>query len=179
MLISIKQVKTAPQDELLEVKLSNGSQKIFIATEKGKAVYFNEELVSVMGRNTSGVKAIKLAKDDKTVGIEIVDPEGLILTITTKGYGKRTNIQNYRLSGRNVKGIINVKLSEKIGKVIDIEHLIANEELLIISASGKIIRIETDKIPILNRGSRGVKLMSLEVDDYITAVAKISLTEEE
>lgn len=172
-------IKITPQDELLEVKLSNGSQKIFIATEKGKAVYFNEELVSVMGRNASGVKAIKLAKDDKTVGMEIVKSEGYILTITTKGYGKRTDIQSYRLSGRNVKGIINVKLSEKIGKVIDIEHLIGNEELLIISASGKLIRIEADKIPILGRATKGVKLMSLEADDYITSVAKINLIEEE
>jgi DNA gyrase subunit A len=171
-------IKIAPNDELLEVKLSNGKQKIFIATEKGKAVYFNEELVSIMGRNASGVRAIKLSKDDKTVGMEIVDSEGYILTITTKGYGKRTHINNYRLSGRNVKGIINIKLSEKIGNVIDIEHLIAKEELLILSASGKVIRIEADKIPILSRATRGVKLMSLEDNDYITTVAKINLLEE-
>ncbi len=172
-------IKITPDDELLEVKLSDGKQKIFIATEKGKAVYFNEDLVSIMGRNARGVKAIRLSKNDKTVGMEIVNSEGYILTITTKGYGKRTKINSYRLTKRNVKGIINIKLSEKIGNVIDIEHLINDEELLIISTSGKVIRIEADKIPILNRATKGVKLMALDEDDYIASVAKINLIDEE
>jgi len=171
-------MKIASDDELLSVKLSDGKQSIFIGSAFGKAAFFDEKVISIRGRIAGGIKGIKLSLRDYAVGLEIVDTEGYIFTITTKGYGKRTPLAKYRLSGRNVKGVRNIILSEKTGKVVDIEYVKKNDELMVLSATGKVIWIESNQVSSMGRSTKGVKIMGLESDDYVVAVAKPPLLEE-
>lgn len=165
-------MKIDEDDELIAVKLSNGNQKIFIGTSLGKAALFDEKFVSIRSRTAGGIRAIKLSSSDYAIGMEIVNSENYIFTITSKGYGKLTELNKYRLSNRNVKGIINIKLSPKTGTVVDIEYLKKEDELMILSASGKVIWIETSNIPLLGRSARGVKIMSIDEGDTVVAVSK-------
>jgi len=165
-------MKIDEDDELITVKLSKGNQKIFIGTSQGKAALFDEKFVSIRSRTAGGIRAIKLSPSDYAIGMEIVNSENYIFTITSKGYGKITEVNKYRLSNRNVKGIINIKLSAKTGTVVDIEYLKKEDELMILSASGKVIWIETSNIPLLGRSARGVKIMSIDEGDSVVAVSK-------
>ena len=166
------------RDELMDVKLTSGQEEIFLATRYGLAIRFSEEEVRSTGRATRGVKGIALVRDDEVIGMETVRPDAELLSVTANGFGKRTQIAEYRLQARGGKGIINVKTSERNGSVVAIQMVKTEEEIMMISAEGIIIRFNVAGISSLGRATQGVTLMRLDEGDQVVAVAKVFFTEE-
>ena len=161
-------------DRLLTVRVTDGSREILIATANGLAIRFPEEEVRPMGRSAYGVSGIRLRDGDRVVTMEALEPEGEILTVTERGYGKRTPLADYRLQGRLGYGIINLKVSEKTGAVAGVRQVVPGDGLMLITQDGKIIRLNVEGIRVIGRSTQGVKLMDLEGEDRIVAVAKLA-----
>jgi len=162
-------------DQLVNVKLTGGKEEIIIATRGGQAIRFSEEEVRPMGRNTMGVKGIRLVKNDVIIGMEIVRPDAFLLAVTKNGFGKRTLLSEYRAQARGGKGIINIRTSERNGHVVAVQVVKGEEEIMIISAEGIIIRIKAKEISNMGRSTKGVTLMRLDRGDYVVAVAKVDI----
>ncbi|MDI3548517.1 MAG: gyrase subunit [Halanaerobiales bacterium] len=161
-------------DELIDVKYTDGKQNIIIATHKGKAIHFNEKDVRSMGRIAMGVKAITLEKDDYVIGMG-VDSEGDdLLVITEKGYGKRTPLTEYRLQNRGGKGLITANITEKNGNLAGIKVVRDEQELIVITSEGIIIRTDIDGISRMSRNTQGVKVIRIEEGDKVVSLAKIN-----
>jgi DNA gyrase subunit A len=160
-------------DELIAGKLTSGRDTIFLASHEGMAIRFPETDVRDMGRQAYGVYAMDLEKGDYIVGMEIVGEKELILSVTEKGYGKRTAITEYRLQSRAGKGVINVKTAERNGKVVGALSVTEDSEVMIISAQGKIARLDSSEIRESGRSAQGVRLMALEGDDTVAAVCLV------
>jgi DNA gyrase subunit A len=171
-------------DELIGVRLTDGSQIVFLATHEGMAIRFDENDVRSMGRPAYGVRGIDLSKKDYVVGIAITpkerkkngagtDCDCLILSVTENGFGKRTDVDEYRLQSRGGKGVINVKTTARNGKVSSIQLVDETSELVVISQYGKIIRIDTKTVRAAGRSTQGVKLLNLEDEDKVAAAVVI------
>jgi DNA gyrase subunit A len=171
-------------DELVGVRLTDGSQIVFIATHEGMAIRFDENDVRSMGRPAFGVRGIDLGKNDYVVGIAVTPKERrkngdgaecacLILSVTEHGFGKRTDVDEYRLQSRGGKGVINVKTTARNGKVSSIQLVDESSELMVISQYGKIIRIDTKTVRAAGRSTQGVKLLNLEEEDKVAAAVVI------
>ena len=161
-------------DQLISAKLTDGTSDLFISTRNGQAIRFNEEQVREMGRNTRGVKAIKLGKDDVVVSMEILEDGVTILTVTERGFGKRTAIDEYRSQQRGGRGIINLKVTGKTGRVVGIAQVRIDDELMITTDSGKIIRMSMKDIHVIGRNTQGVKLINIDKDEVVTGTAYIA-----
>jgi DNA gyrase subunit A len=161
-------------DELIAADLTNGKDQIFLGTHDGKCIRFHEEDVRDMGRQARGVKGIELIENDFLVGMTVSGDDGLILSVTENGYGKRTYVKEYRAQSRGGKGVINVKTTEKNGRVVAIMKVDDDSEIIIITAQGKIIRLEASAIRAAGRSTQGVKLIDLEVEDKVTAASLIT-----
>ena len=161
-------------DELIAVELTTGKDQIFLGTHEGKSIRFHEEDVRDMGRQARGVKGIELGKKDYLVGMTVGGDEGLILSVTENGFGKRTQISAYRAQTRGGKGVINVKTTAKNGRVVAIMKVDDESELIIITAQGKVIRLEAGPIRAAGRSTQGVKLIDLGGEDKVTAVSLIT-----
>jgi DNA gyrase subunit A len=162
-----------PKSELIEARLTDGNKDIIIGTKSGKAIRFKESDVRPMGRQAAGVKAISLAKKDEIIGMVIVGKEEeYIFTASAKGLGKKTSVNLYPRHRRGGKGVINLKISSKTGKAIGMV-CISNEDLILITEFGKVIRIRTDQVRPLGRSTQGVKLINLEKDDSVVSIAKV------
>ena len=160
-------------DELISARLTNGEPEIFIATYDGKAIRFKTEDARPMGRPARGVRAIRLAEGDYVVGMLAVSPEHLVLSVTENGFGKRTRLAQYRLTARGGKGVINMKTTKKNGRVVSIMQVSPEDEVMIISRDGKIIRIDSDKIRATGRAAQGVRLVTMGATDQVAAAAVI------
>ena len=158
-------------DELVSARLTDGEPEVFIATYQGKAIRFNMADVRAMGRPARGVRGIRLSDDDYVVGMRCVSPEHLILSITEEGYGKRTKLDHYRLTVRGGQGVINIKTTKRNGKVVASMKVTREDNVVIITRNGKIIRIGSDKIRATGRAAQGVRLVTLEPGDQIAASA--------
>ena len=165
-------------DELIATRLTDGSKEIFIGTREGQAIRFNEEQVRDMGRVARGVRAINLAKEDAVVSMEALEEGKTILTVTERGYGKRTEIKEYRSQLRGGMGIINIKVTEKNGRVAGIAQVNTEDELVITTNIGKIIRIAMKDVSVIGRNTQGVKLIGVEKDERVTGIAPIAEKEE-
>jgi DNA gyrase subunit A len=165
-------------DELIEASLSDGNSYVFLATREGMAIKFEESEVRAMGRPARGVKAMDLAKDDVIIGAEIAKEEDLILSISEHGYGKRTSVDAYRLTHRGGKGVINMNTSKKVGNVVAVMRVKEDTDLMIISAEGKIIRIESGAIRQVGRNSQGVRLVKMEEGDRVAAASIVPGTDD-
>ena len=163
-------------DELISARLTDGDHDIFVATRRGKAIRFHESAVRAMGRPARGVRSIRLESDDRVIGMVAVLEDMLVLSMTEYGYGKRTKIDQYRLTARGGKGIINIKTSKRNGNVISIMTVTKENDLMIITRNGKIIRIESDKIRATGRSALGVRLVNLEEGDEIAAACVVPET---
>ncbi len=161
------------EDHLVDVKLTSGEEQIVLATRKGQAIRFPEEQVRPMGRNTRGVKGISLAPKDEVVGMEIVRPEANLLTVTANGFGKRTLLTEYRAQTRGGKGIINIKVNKRNGLVVAVQMIKGDEEIMMVSAEGIVIRFNAEDISKIGRATQGVTLMRLDKGDNVVAVAKV------
>jgi DNA gyrase subunit A len=164
-------------DELISTKLTDGQQHLFIGTKLGKAIHFPESQIREIGRTARGIRGIKLSKQDEVVGMEVVAPHTQILTVTEHGYGKRTKASEYRVQNRGGSGIFTVKRTQKTGNVVSIKTITDEDELMLISDKGKIIRLRSIDIPTQGRTTQGVRLITLEEGERVVAVGK--LVEEE
>ncbi|MBW2969413.1 DNA gyrase subunit A, partial [Candidatus Woesearchaeota archaeon] len=169
----IKAIGVSDDDELVTVVLTDGSKTILIATENGQSVHFKETDIRTMGRTAYGVRGIKLKGDDKVVGMVVSEPEKTLLTITRKGYGKRTAFSEYRVANRGGVGVTNIKITEKNGKVVGIKTITNQDDIMLISQKGIVIRIPAKSISVIGRATQGVRIMKLEKEDKLVAVATI------
>lgn len=158
-------------DELINVALTSGSNDIMLATAQGKSIRFEEKLVRNMGRSTMGVTAINLAENDYVVNMAILKENCEILTITENGYGKRTDAGEYRVTGRNCKGIITHALNEHTGILVDMAAVEGDEDIMLITSDGTIIRTSIAEIRTMGRSTQGVRVMKVDADVKVVAVA--------
>lgn len=161
-------------DYLIDAKLTNGENDILLGTHNGKSIRFNENQVRPTGRKTMGVTGIRLSgKDDRVVGMIVVRREGTVLAVTDNGFGKRTEIINYRVQNRGGKGIITVKVTPKVGKMLALLEVVDQDDLMIITAKGVLIRLPIGKIRSIGRNTQGVRLIRLDENDTISAVTRV------
>jgi DNA gyrase subunit A len=160
-------------DELIAVRKTDGKSDLIIGTRNGLAIRFNEEDVRDMGRTAKGVKGIRLLKGDEVVSAEMAEEKTAILTVTEKGQGKRSAIEDYPVQGRGGKGVISIKTTEKGGKAVGLMQVRDEDELVMITSSGKIIRTVSKDISLHGRNTQGVRLMDVEGEDKIVSIAKV------
>ena len=152
---------------------------VIIITKNGKCISFSEHDVRPMGRIAGGVRAIKLENDDEVVAMDsVANEECEVLTATEFGMGKRTAVSEYRKQTRGGKGVINMKITEKTGAVVGMRVINPEQEIMMITAGGIIIRIDVDQISQYSRNTQGVKLMTLNDDDKVVSLAAIHHEEE-
>ncbi len=170
----IRALSIAEDDELLAAKVTEGKQDVFLGTSQGQAIRFRAAEVRPRGRGAGGVKCVTLRKGDCVVGMEIVgDKGGSILTITAYGYGKRSQLKDYRLQKRGGKGLINIKRTDKRGPVISVKWVDQKDEVMVITAKGKIIRVKVSGIRVMKRNTQGVRVIHLGEEDFVVGTAKI------
>ena len=175
----IRAINLVKGDELVSTKISDGSKTIMIATANGQACRFNEKEVRPMGRVATGVIGIRLRKNDKVVSMEIVGEEGNLLTITENGFGKRSPIENYRKTHRGSKGVRTIITNERNGKVIFVRDVVDEDEIMLTSKDGMMVRVPVKDIRIQGRNTMGVTIMRLNKGDNVVSVAKIFEKKEE
>ncbi len=161
-------------DELIAVKKTSGSNDIIIGTKRGLAARFEEDDVRSVGRTARGVIGIRLGKDDEVVSANVVEERMSLLTITEKGLGKRTEIGEYPVHGRGGKGVISIKVVERGGNAVGLLQVKDEDEVVLITNAGKLIRIVAGKISLLGRNTQGVKLMDLEAEDRIVSIGRVA-----
>ncbi|MGQ3684499.1 MAG: DNA gyrase subunit A [Candidatus Loosdrechtia sp.] len=160
-------------DKLIGVKLTNGKQDVILGTEQGKAIRFSEKDVRTMGRVTHGVKGITLKEGDKVRGMVVVDENASLLTVCEHGFGKRTDFGEYPAYRRGGQGVINIKTTERNGKVVALLDVRDEDDLIMITAKGMVIRTPVNTIRSIGRNTQGVKLFSVEAGDKLVSVARI------
>jgi len=166
-------------DAVIAVQISNGSNEIFIGTRSGMSIRFPEDDVRAMGRTAYGVRGISLRDDDEVVGMDVLAPGGTILSVTEQGYGKRTDLEEYRVQSRGGIGIINIQTSERNGKVIGVAQVSDDDELMLITQQGKILRMAANTIRAIGRATQGVRLIDIEGDDRAVSIARLEEQDEE
>ena len=171
-------IKVNEGDELISVQFTTGKDELIIASKEGKCIRFSEEDVRPMGRDTQGVRAMNLNEGDYLVDMLVVKPDCQILTITSNGYGKRSNVEDYRLQGRAGKGIKAGVFNEKTGYLVNLKIVNEDEDIMVISANGTIIRMHVSDISMIGRNTQGVRIMKLK-DSTIATVAVAPREEEE
>jgi DNA gyrase subunit A len=167
-------------DKLIGVSLTDGKQDVLLASKNGKSIRFREEEARPMGRVTRGVRGMTLEGDDVVIGMEIVnDMTGSTLfTVTENGFGKRTGLTEYRLQARGGKGVITIKTTDRNGCVVAIKQVTDENDLMLISDQGKIIRISVVQFLVIGRNTQGVRLMVTEEGERLVAVAKLAEKDE-
>jgi len=161
-------------DSVIAVQITEGSSQILIGTRNGVAIRFNEDDVRSMGRTAYGVRGVTLRDDDYVVGMEAVKSGGSILTVTEHGYGKRTDVDEYRVTGRGGVGIINIETSDRNGLVVAVAYVESSDEVLLVTLQGMIIRTPADDIRLTGRAAQGVRLINIDDDDRVVALAKLN-----
>ncbi|OPY79526.1 MAG: DNA gyrase subunit A [Syntrophorhabdus sp. PtaU1.Bin153] len=167
----IKAINLPEDDSLIGVLVTDGRSELIVATKKGMAIRFKEEEIRPMGRTAYGVRGIKLRKGDEVVSVEIVDEKSYVFTVTEKGYGKRSPHTGYRTQARGGSGVINVRCGSKNGQVVCLKRVAENDEVILVTDTGRTIRFAAKDIPLQNRGGLGVKLMDLQNEKTISGVA--------
>ncbi len=168
-------------DELLEAKLTSGNAEIMIAAREGKAIRFNENTVRAVGRTSMGVRGISIEEGDQVIGMICIEPDAKrdVLVLSENGYGKRTDLDEYRITNRGAKGVKTINVTEKTGKLISIQAVTDDNDLMIINRSGLTIRTAVDQIRLAGRATQGVRIINLRDGDAIASVTAVPKTEEE
>jgi DNA gyrase subunit A len=166
-------------DAVIAVAVSDGNAEIFIGTRNGMSIRFKETDVRSMGRTAGGVRGIELREDDEVVAMEVLVPGGTILTVTEQGYGKRTELDEYRVQSRGGIGIINIQTSERNGKVVGVTQVSNEDELMLITQQGKILRMASSAIRSIGRATQGVRLIDIEGEDRAVSIARLAEKDEE
>jgi len=166
-------------DEVIGVKLTDGNQEILLSTKKGQAIRFAETEVRPTGRGTYGVKGITLDADDAVVSLEILNKESTLLTVSSRGYGKRSGIDEYRVQSRGGKGVITMRTNEKTGDVIGVRQVTDDDHLMLVTDSGRIIRLRMAELRVIGRNTQGVRLVNIGSDERVASLALLAEKEDE
>jgi len=161
-------------DELIAARITDGSWNVFLGSAKGKSVRFLESDVRPTGRVSRGVRGMNLEKDDRLVSMEVLSHGKTLFTITENGYGKRTSIDEYPINKRGGKGVITIKTSARNGMAVAIILVEDEDDVMIMTDSGKIIRISVSSVSIISRNTQGVKLIGLDEGDSVTGAARLA-----
>ena len=165
-------------DRLVDVAITDGKSEILLVASSGKGIRFAEEDVRPMGRGAAGVRGIKMTDGHELIGLTIVR-EGLILTATENGYGKRTEIEDFPVQGRGGQGVIAIQTSERNGRTVGAAQVGSEDEIMLISSNGTLVRTAVSDISVQGRNTQGVRLIRVESDQRLVGVARIEFTEEE
>ncbi|HEX9691877.1 MAG TPA: DNA gyrase subunit A [Gemmatimonadales bacterium] len=160
-------------DELIDVQVTDGTNDIVLATRNGMSIRFSEKDAREMGRATSGVRGIQLATADRVIGMVVIRRDATLLVVTEKGLGKRSSIADYRVQRRGGKGIITVRQSEKTGAVVALKEVLQDDELMMVTRHGVIIRVPASGIRVIGRNTQGVRVMNLDSGDTLVDVARV------
>ena len=166
-------------DQLIDAVLTSGEDELLIGTETGMAIHFSEKDARPMGRTAYGVKGIELDEGDAVVSLQVVRAGGTVLTVTRNGYGKRTTLDEYRIQSRGGKGLIDIKASDRNGPVVGVNFLRGEEQVMLITEKGMIIRLNTAEISTIGRNTQGVRLIQLEEGDHLVSVARLAEREDD
>jgi DNA gyrase subunit A len=161
-------------DELIAACRTNGQQEVTIASKEGKSIRFPESQVRPMGRTAAGVRGMSLLAADEVVGMEILSPGATILTITRNGYGKRTPLEAYRLQKRGGQGVITIRTTERNGKVVGVAQVVDDDEVMMITDRGKVLRSRVAGISTMGRATQGVRVMNLGAGEKLVSVARLA-----
>lgn len=165
-------------DELVDVLLIGDDSEVIIGTRNGLAIRFGGEQVTPHGRTSRGVKGISLDQNDEVAGVDVIRPQAEVMVVTANGYGKRTPVSRYRLQKRGGRGVINIKAGPKIGPVVSLKVVKKEEEIMLVSAEGIIIRMRASEVSVKGRSTRGVLVMRLDKNDQVVGVAGAIFEEE-
>ena len=171
--VGVTAIKLEPNDDVIGVALTNGSNHIILGTREGMAIRFDEQKVRSIGRVSRGVKGIKLRARDEVVDMVVAQEDASLLTVCENGYGKRTSLSDYRTQSRAGIGLINIKTTERNGKVVAIKAVQDDDELIMITAKGIIIRTGLEQVRAIGRNTQGVRLIRIGGDDKLVAVEKL------
>src|SRR5688572_2106626 len=174
----IKAIKIEDGDELIDVQITSGSNDIVLATRHGLSIRFHEQDARDMGRDTTGVKGIELGDKDELIGMVVIKRDANLLVVTEKGMGKCSPIDDYRVQKRGGKGIITLHRTEKTGAAVSIKEVLPDDELMVITQNGMIIRMPVKGIRVSGRNTQGVRLVDLEATDCVNDVARVVPEEE-
>ncbi|HMU61934.1 MAG TPA: DNA gyrase subunit A [Gemmatimonadales bacterium] len=169
----INAINIDPDDALIDVQLCDANNDIVLATRDGMSIRFHQGDVREMGRATSGVKGIELDADDAVIGMVIVRREATLLVVSERGYGKRSELAEYRVQKRGGKGIITLKKTEKTGRMVALKEVIPDDELMMITRHGVIIRVPVEGISVIGRNTQGVRVINLDPGDLLVDVARV------
>jgi DNA gyrase subunit A len=172
-------VNLREDDELIDVKLTDGTKDIILVTYNGMAIRFNESDARPLGRVTQGVKGISLDEDDYVIGMAVSFDDGYLLIVTENGFGKRTPLDEYRTQYRGGKGVFTYKITEKTGKIAGMRLVNENDDVMLISADGTIIRLKVEDISIFGRVTQGVTLMKMEEGTKVVSLARVEEEDED
>jgi len=160
-------------DSVIAVELSDGNSQVFLGTSDGMAIRFEESDVRAMGRTAYGVRGINLREGDEVVAMAVVREGGTMLTVAQNGYGKRTELEEYRLQSRGGVGIINIQTSDRNGKVVGMAYVHDDDEVMLISQQGMILRMKAGDVRVIGRATQGVRLLGMEEGDQVVAIAML------
>ena len=173
-------LKLDDDDELVSCAITNGKQEILIGTKQGKAIRFNEEEIRPMGRASRGVTGIRFGEDDdRVIGMVIIDGDSTIMSVCENGYGKRTPLEEYRSQSRGGKGIYTIKVSERNGPVVGMAQVNENDDLMIMTDIGKVVRFSVEEVGVIGRLTQGVRLMTVEANEKVISLCKVATLEGE
>jgi DNA gyrase subunit A len=165
-------------DQLIATAITSGQDEIFLSTRHGMSIRFHEGDVRPMGRAAVGVRGIDLDEGNAVVGMEILRPQGTLLTATENGFGKRTAIEEYRVQTRGGKGVITLKVTEKTGAIVGVAQVSEGDDVMLVTDSGKIIRMAVDEIRVIGRNTQGVRLIGLQENERVASLARLAEKED-
>ena len=165
-------------DSLIATEITRGEDDVFLPTRQGMSIRFREDDVRAVGRTAVGVRGIALEEEDEVVGMEILRPGGTMLTVTEKGFGKRSAVEEYRVQSRGGKGVITLKVTEKTGAVLGVAQVSEEDDVMLVTDGGKIIRMPVAEIRISARNTQGVRLIGMEENERVASLARLAEKEE-
>ena len=165
-------------DRLIATEITSGKDEMFLSTRHGLSIRFHEDDIRSMGRTAVGVRGISLGKGDEVVGMELLKPGGNLLTVTVNGYGKRTAVDEYRIQSRGGKGVIALRVTEKTGAVLGVAQVSEDDDVMLVTDGGKIIRMPVREIRISGRNTQGVRLIGMEENEHVASLARLAEKEE-
>lgn len=166
-------------DEVIGVRLTDGQQEVLLSTKSGQAIRFPEDEVRATGRGTYGVKGISIDEDDAVVSLETINREATLLTVSSRGYGKRSEVEGYRIQSRGGKGIITMRTTEKTGEVISMRQVKDDDHLMLVTDTGRIIRLRMAELRVIGRNTQGVRLVNTGPDERVVSLALLAEKEDE
>lgn len=167
-------IELSDDDRLIGVDITHGEQEIMLFTDAGKVIRFTEKAVRSMGRTARGVRGVKLQDSQKVISLVVASPQGDILTATENGFGKRTSIEEYRTTGRGGQGVISIQVSERNGRVVGAIQVNPEDEVMLISSKGTLVRVPVSEISLVGRNTQGVRLISLANEETLMGVERIA-----